>query len=105
MDIFKVINYFRNGKDINGINLKILPSLEFKRQLDIYSKRIQIMSMRESEVHTLVAADKISVSYDLRTIERAKKNCFLLKSFEQMEGKKFSKIKLKSFDYKEYKRI
>jgi len=40
MDIYKIINYFRNGKDINGSALKILPNLEFKRQLDIYSKRI-----------------------------------------------------------------
>lgn len=70
MDIYRVINHFRNGKDINGMTLKILPNLEFRRQLDIYSKRIQIMSMRESEVNTPLAGDKRSISYDLKPIER-----------------------------------
>ena len=52
------------------MTLKILPNLEFRRQLDIYSKRIQIMSMRESDVNTPLAGDKRSISYDLKPIER-----------------------------------
>ena len=87
------------------MTLKIMPNLEFKRQLDIYSKRIQIMSVRESEVNTALTGERMSISYHLKPIEREQKNNFLLKSFGQKESKNFKKIKLKNFNRKEYKHL
>ncbi len=47
------------------------------------------MSMKESEAISPLAGDRRSISYELKPVEREQNDNVLLKSFGQIEGKKF----------------